>query len=136
MTDSTLSHEAFSKQALEKLMSSESGLSKFNNLLQHAKPEKKLLQISSYKSAEFVLKTENLKQKSSPQIDRLTLIYPPSFEFSMDYEVSGHFNVRYNTASNTLPILMKPFIVTYSGMIIPKGDHVELKNEKIRIKGI
>ena len=83
-----------------------------------------------------ILKTENLKRINALQIDRLTLVYPPSFEFSMDYQVSGHFNVRYNTASNILPILIKPFIVIYSGIIIPKGDHFELKNEKIRIKEI
>ena len=136
MKDSALSQDAFPKLILENLVSNESGLNRFNDLLQQAKLEKTLLQISSYKSAEFILKTENLKRISGPQIDRLTLIYPPSFEFSMDYQVSGHFNVKYNTASNTLPILVKPFIVTYSGIIIPKGDHFELKNEKIRIKGI
>ena len=136
MTDSTLSQEVFSKLVLENLMSNESGLNRFNDLLQQAKLEKKLLQISSYKSAEFILKAENLKRINALQIDRLTLVYPPSFEFSMDYQVSGHFNVRYNTASNILPILIKPFIVIYSGIIIPKGDHFELKNEKIRIKEI
>ena len=134
MKDSTLSQEEFSKKALENLMSNESGLNRFNNLLQHAKLEKELLQISSYKSAEFILKPENIKQLRPPQIDRLSLVYPPSFAFSMDYRISGHFNVTYNSASNPLPIQMEPFIVNYSGIFIPKDEGFEMKNEKIEMK--
>lgn len=134
MEDSKLSQEEFSTKVLENLMSNESGLNRFNNLLQHAKLEKELLQITSYKSAEFILKPENIKQLHLPQVDRLSLVYPPSFAFSIDYQISGHFNVTYNSASNPLPIQMEPFIVNYSGILIPMDESFEIKNEKIEMK--
>lgn len=129
----TLSQEELSRQVLENLMSNESWLTRFNNLLQLADLEKELLQISSYESAEFILKRENIKQVHNPKIDRLTLVYPPSFAFSVDYQISGHFNVKYNSANKSLPIQMKAFIVNYSGILIPHDDNFEIKNEKIKI---
>ena len=134
MTDSILSQEEFSKLVLGYLMSSESGLTRFNVILQLAGLEKELLQISSYENAEFILKEENIKQIHQPKIDRLTLVHPPSFAFSVDYQISGHFNVKYNAASNPLPIQMEPFIVNYSGILIPHDASFEIKNEKIVIK--
>lgn len=134
MIDLILSQEKLSRQVLENLMSSESGLARFNYLLQHAGLEKELLQISSYESTEFILKRKNIKQVRNPDIDRLTLVYPPSFAFSVDYQISGHFNVKYNSANKSLPIQMEAFIVNYSGILILHNDNFEIKNEKIKIR--
>ncbi len=91
MTDSNISQEEFAKQVLENLLKTESGLDRFNDLLQLANLEKDLLQISSYKSSEFILRRENIVQKNSPIIDRLTLVYPPSFAFSSDYQMKRFY---------------------------------------------
>ena len=114
-------------------MSSESGLTRFNYLLQLAGLEKELLQISNYESAEFILQQEKIEQINNPKIDRLTLVYPPSFAFSVNCRVKGYFNVKYNSANNSLPIQIKPFVVNYSGILIPHDDNFEIKNEKIKI---
>ncbi len=133
MTYSTLSQEELSKQVLDNLLSTESGLSRFNYLLQFTNLEKELLLISSYKSAEFILNREKIVQLHPPVIDRLTLVHPPSFAFLIDYQICGYFNVKYNSASNPLPIQMDPFTVNYSGILIPFDDNFEIKNEKIKI---
>lgn len=133
MVNSTKSQEEFSKQVLENLLNTESGLSRFNDLLQLANLEKELLQISSYESVQFILNRENIVLIHHPIIDRLTLVYPPSFAFSTDYQISGYFNIKYNSANKTLPIQMEPFNVQYSGIIIPHDDNFEIKNEKIKI---
>ena len=129
----TLTQETLSQQVLENIMSNESGLSRFNDLLQLANLEKELLQITSYESAQFNLNRENIKQVHPPKIDRLSLVHPPSFAFSVDYQISGYFNVKYNSANNSLPIQMEPFIVNYSGILIPYDNNFEIKNEKIAI---
>lgn len=133
MTDSTKSQEEFSKQVLNNLLNNESGYNRFSDLLQLANLEKELLQISSYESAELILQRENIKQVGSSQIDRLSLVYPPSFAFSVDFQIKGYFHVKYNSARNPLPIQMEPFIVNYSGIIIPHDENFEIKNEKIEI---
>lgn len=133
MNDSTLLQEEHAQQVLKSLMSSESGLNRFNVLLKHAGLEKELLHISSYESAEFILKEETIKQVLHPKIDRLTLVYPPSFAFSTDYQISGHFNVKYNAANKSLPIQMESFTINYSGILIAHSDNYEFKNEKIAI---
>ena len=129
----TLTQETLSQQVLENIMSNESGLSRFNDLLQLANLEKELLQITSYESAQFNLNRENIKQVLPPKIDRLSLVHPPSFAFSVDYQISGYFHIKYNSASKPLPIQMEPFIVNYSGILIPYDNNFEIKNEKIAI---
>ena len=129
----TLTQETLSQQVLENIMSNESGLSRFNDLLQLANLEKELLQITSYESAQFNLNRENINQVHPPKIDRLSLVHPPSFAFSVDYQISGYFNVKYNSANNSLPIQMEPFNVNYSGILIPYDNNFEIKNEKIAI---
>lgn len=134
MTDSSLSPEEFSKQVLKNLMDTKSGINRFNDLLQLAGLEKDLLQISSYENAEFILNKKQIKPLNNPKIDRLSLVYPPSFAFSMDYHISGHFNVKYNSARSPLPVQVKKLIVNYSGILIPHSVNFEMKNEKIKIK--
>lgn len=136
MKDSNISQEEFAKQVQENLLKTDLGLTRFNNLLQLANLEKELLQISSYKSSEFILKRENVVQINPPTIDRLTLVYPPSFAFSSDYQISGYFQIKYNSASKPLPIQIEPFIVNYSGILIPHGNSFEIKSEKIEILNV
>lgn len=133
MKESKISQEEFAKQVVDNLLKTELGLTRFNELLQMASLEKELLQISSYESSTFILNRENIVQTDSPKIDRLTLVYPPSFAFSADYQISGYFQVKYNSAGNSLPIQMEPFIVNYSGILIPNGEHFEIKSEKVKI---
>jgi hypothetical protein len=131
MTESEKLQEIFIKQVVENLLKTESGLSRFIELLQLANLEKDLLQISSYESSTFILNKDNIFQTEPPKIDRLTLVYPPSFAFSANYQISGYFKVKYTSAGNSLPIQMKPFIVNYSGILIPNGEHFEIKSEKV-----
>lgn len=133
MADLNLSLEEFSKKELENLMSSKLGLKRFVDLLQISQLEKKLLQISSNESAEFILNTDQFLTLRSPKIDRLVLVYPPAFAFSMEYQLSGYFKVKYNSTSNPLPIQVEPFKVKYSGILIPNDDEFDIKNEKITI---
>ena len=128
-----MSQEEFAKQVVDNLLKTELGLTRFNELLQMASLEKELLQISSYESSIFVLNKENIVQTDSPKIDRLTLVYPPSFAFSADYQISGYFKVKYTSAGKSLPIQMEPFIVNYSGILIPNGEHFEIRSEKVKI---
>ena len=51
----------------------------------------------------------------------------------MEYQVSGYFKVKYNSTRIPLPIQVEPFNVNYSGILIPKDDEFEIKNEKISI---
>lgn len=134
MTESSLSPEEFSKQVLKNLIGTKFGIKRFSDLLQLACLEKNLLQISNYESAEFFLHREQIKPLHNPKIDRLSLVYPPSYEFSIDYQICGHFKVKYNSASSPLPVQVKQFIVNYSGILIPHDDNFEIKNEKIKIK--
>jgi hypothetical protein len=129
----TSTHDTLSEQSLNRLINSDSGISRLNYLLQTAGLEKELLNISSYESALFILDKNKINQLDQPGIDRLTLVYPPSFSFSVKYEISGYFNVKYNSAGNPLPIQVDPFVIEYSGIVILQEDHLELKNERIRM---
>lgn len=133
MTDLNLSLEEFSEQVLKNLMNSELGLKRFSDILQLGQLEKELLQISSYEHAEFILKTESIHPLNNPKIDRLVLVFPPSFAFSMEYQISGYFKVKFNSTPKPLPIQVEPFHVNYSGILIPKTEKFEIKNEKIAI---
>jgi hypothetical protein len=129
----SLSPEEFAKHVLDNLLNTDSGLARFNHLLKLAGLEKDLLQISSYESAEFIVKSENIEQMDQPKIDRLTLVYPISYAFSVDYRISGFFSVKYKQATNPLPTQVEPFTINYSGILIPNEMEFNLKNEKIAL---
>jgi len=133
MADLNLSLEAFSEKALKNLMSSKLGLKRLNDLLQLGQLEKKLLQISSYESAEFILKTDCILPVHNLKTDRLSLVYPPAFAFSMQSQVSGYFKVKYHSMNNPLPIQVEPFNINYSGILIPNDGEFEIKNDKVAI---
>lgn len=134
MTDLILLQEENSKKVVEDLLVSETGQSRFKKLLQNAKLEKELLQISSYENAEFILNQNSIKQNDQVQVDRLVLVYPPTFAFSVVCQINGHFNVKYNSVNNVIPVQVKPFNVNYTGILIQHKSSFEIKNERIILK--
>lgn len=134
MKDLILLQEENIKKVLKHLLDSKSGQERLIKLLQDAKLEKEVLQISSYKSAEFILNHSGIKQNNPVKVDRLTLIYPPTFAFAVDCQINGHFNVKYNSVNNVLPVQVKPFIVNYTGILVQHKTSFEIKNERIILK--
>ncbi len=106
---------------------------RLKNLIKAAELEKDLLNIASYEYATFCTNGKSIKQLNNIKLDRLTLVYPPSFVFSVKLQVSGYFNVKYKSAKSSLPVQIDPFTVGYSGIAIQHENELEVKNESIKI---
>ena len=119
---------------VKRIMDKDSGLTLLNNLIRVSSLEKSLLNIVSYQEATFVIDSNNTKQLTSPQFERLTLVYPPSFAFSLKIQISGYFNIKYKSASVSLPNRIEPFIAKYSGIVIQKETGYEFRNESLIVQ--
>jgi len=93
--------------------------------------EKDLLNIASYENAEFCPNNNSVHQLNGIELDRLSLVHPPSFVFSVKLQLSGHFKVKYKSAKTSLPVQIEPFVVIYSGIAIQNEKELEIKSESI-----
>lgn len=99
------------------------------NFIQFNELEKDILNIASYEKAEFCPNDNSIKQLNGIKLDRLSMVHPPAFAFSVKLQLSGHFKVKYKSAITSLPVQIEPFVVTYSGIAIQNDKALEIKNE-------
>jgi hypothetical protein len=125
--------ENISKLILARAKDKETGYAWLKHLIQSAHPEKELLPVSSYEFADFQPKDDDIQMVTQPKFERLSLVYPPSWEFSVIYSVSGVFNVKYKLANIPLPFKKEPFLINYTGIIVQHENVFEFKNESVKI---
>ncbi|OQX78427.1 MAG: hypothetical protein B6D61_05520 [Bacteroidetes bacterium 4484_249] len=119
---------------IKRIMDKDLGLTHLNNLIRVSKLERSLLNIVSYEEATFIIDSNNTKQLSSPKFERLTLVYPPSFAFTLQIQISGYFNIKYKSASVSLPNRIEPFIANFSGIVIQNETGYEFRNESLIVQ--
>jgi len=125
--------DKINEQINQWILELENGSDRLKNLIQEAKLEKDLLNIASYENATFCTNGNSIKKLNNIKIDRLTLVYPPSFVFSVKFLISGYFNVKYKSAKSSLPVQIDPFTIGYKGIAIQHENDLEIKNESIKI---
>jgi hypothetical protein len=106
---------------------------RLKNLIEIAHIEKQLISISTFEEIFFVPDIENIRIISPPTIDRLTLVHPPSFSYSVEIQVSGFYRIKYKQTNVALPIKVEPFIIQYTGILVEKSENFEFRNEAIRL---
>lgn len=132
MNISEIKVEAINEQIIKIISDKQSGFARLNILLRKAGIEKRLLNISTYEKASFFPDTRKIKQLNQLRLDRLSLVYPPSFDFSLRFEISGHFIIKYKSADVNLPKSIDPFIIDYTGIVVIRDNGYEIKNESVQ----
>jgi len=87
----------------------------------------------SCESIAFRIDPEHVEPLKSPKIDRLSLVYPESYEFDWQLSVSGYFLVKYKSFSQPLPQHTEPFVISYSGIIVLDKSDFKFKNEWVQL---
>lgn len=92
-----------------------------------------LFTVAHFKSAEFCLSADGIKAVNPPTIDRLSMVYPVSFEIEWDLWVSGYFKVQYAAIPNPLPHRVNPFKIRYNCIITPTERDAVVRNERVAL---
>ncbi len=92
-----------------------------------------LLKIASYEFVIFHINPANVILPEKFTVDRLTLVYPSSYSFSIDVSVAGFYKVKYKTSKHTLPQTIEPFRINYSGIIVLEENKQLFKNENVML---
>jgi len=117
----------------ERINDLENGSQRLKALLATAEIEKDLLNIATYENISFCTNGNSVKQVGNIEFDRLSMVHPPSFVFSVKLQIAGYFNVKYKSAKTSLPMHIEPFDVNYSGIAIQHENELEIKNESIKV---
>lgn len=92
-----------------------------------------LLNVGSDQQSKFSLSLPLQDLSTRPKIERLTLVYPQSFAFEWRIKISGYFNLSYSSLTKTIPHPVEPFMLIYSGIIVPNAESANFKNEKVEL---
>jgi len=116
-----------------RIMDDKTGFRLLKILLHQSKPDKELLTLSKCESAEFVPDEKKIIPQGSLHFERLVMMNPPSFEFSLILSLTGYFNVKYTAIKDPLPMRVDPFRVKYSGILIDRDGQPEITNESLKV---
>jgi len=117
----------------DRVLNRQQGCKFLEQLINAARLDKALLKVSSCESIIFRINPELVHQQKPLTFDRLTLVYPESFEFYWQLTVSGYFLVKYKSLPQPLPQQLEPFSVGYSGIIILDSNSFRFKNERVQL---
>lgn len=92
-----------------------------------------LLAVTRFKKAVFILSPGEIQSIHPPKIERLSMVFPVSFEFEWDILVKGYYQVRYRNLPNPLPQQIDPFRVRYTSVVTPSESGLSIKNERITL---
>jgi len=117
----------------ERILNKQQRYKFLERLINAARVDTDLLKVSSCESIVFRIDPEHVEPLKSPKIDRLTLVFPESWEFDWQLSVTGYFLVKYKSLSQPLPKHIEPFIISYSGIIILDKSDIKFKNEWVQL---
>lgn len=125
--------QKYSDLIRSRILDDAGGYKLLTGILQCSKLEKDLLTTSKYDRVEFVPDTKRISALPDVHFEKLAMINPPSFEFSMMMSISGFFRVWYGSLQNPLPIRTEPFRVRYSGILIDHDQRCEIISETVKV---
>jgi hypothetical protein len=125
--------EKYSEFIINRIFNEKSGCEHLKNLIRQAQIHKDLLTVSKCENADFVIYENKILLVTQPHFERLAMIEPPSFEFSMILNVSGYFHVKYASLQNKLPSRIEPFNIRFSGILCERCENPEIFAEAIRV---
>jgi len=106
---------------------------KLVDLIKDAHLENKLLNISSFEQISFNVYHDQIDFSIAPIIERLSMLFPPSFECVFPILLSGYYMVKYPTSSVALPMQLSGFLIEYVVILIQDENTYHFKNEHIRL---
>lgn len=128
-----LPSEKVVKLIKSRIFNPENNYKKLVGLIENSHLEKNLLNISAFKKISFQINRDQINDLSSPTFERLSLVYPPSFECVFPIRLSGSFLVKYPTSTVVFPMQLPAFWIEYIVIIVENKDTYFFKNEHIRL---
>ncbi len=116
-----------------RIIDPENNYVKLVGLIENAHIENKLLNISSFEQISFNLYQDQIDFSITPNIERLSMVHPPSFECIFPILLSGYYLVKYPTSSMALPMQLSAFLIEYVVILIQDKDTYHFKNEHVRL---
>ena len=124
--------EKFSKALHERIFREMDGRNFLEVLIDSARLFESQLKITAFESITFTIDRDLVKPLKPPELQRLVMVFPESFEFQWLLSVSGYFMVTYKRFGSALPHRMEGLPVIYSGILIPRKDELVFKSECVR----
>jgi len=115
------------------LINTESDFGKLRFLVHYFKLEKELFNLVKYESVSFIPINDQVKLIGNPTFERISMVYPFSYSFEAEFNISGYFMVKRSANSDALPVYTEPFRITYSGILLPVEDTFVIKNENLEL---
>jgi hypothetical protein len=117
----------------ERILNVDHGPKLLEKLISAARLDQQLLTRPTLTQTVFCLDPKRIAIVESPQPDRLTLVYPESFAFEWKLRVKGYFLVKHKFINQSLPHPVDPFLIRYSGIVVPSEKSLQFKNERIEL---
>ncbi|MBN2175401.1 MAG: hypothetical protein JW731_14815 [Bacteroidales bacterium] len=118
---------------IQPLTSEESGYQKLTHLINRTCFSNNIFRLNNLERIDFVPKKGFVKPVGNLKLERLTLVHPPSFEFTQQIELNGYFQIKYKSSTLGIPRKVEPFIANYTGVIILKENGFSIKNESVEL---
>jgi hypothetical protein len=100
-------------------------------LLLMAEPAQKILKLKSYEELTFHPNKNGVQPVEETQIERLSMVQPPSFECSIRLKLFGYFKIKYKSSGFPLPVPVESFEAVYKGILTQNGGDYSIKNETV-----
>jgi hypothetical protein len=102
-------------------------------LIENAHLEEALLNISTFEKISFFIYKDQIDVSLTPSVERLSLVFPPSFECIYPIRLTGHYLVKYPSSSVALPVQLPAFKIDYNVIIVLDQDSYRFKQEHVRL---
>ena len=124
--------EKFTKALHERIFREVDGRNFLEVLIDSARLHESRLKLTAFETITFTIDRDLVKPLKPPEIQRLVMVFPESFEFQWLLSVSGYFKVTYKRFGSALPHRLEALPVIYSGILIPGRDRLVFRGECVR----
>ncbi len=125
--------EKLVKLVKSRIIDPKNNYEKLIELIENAHLENTLLNISTFEEVSFHVNHDQVEISLTPSVERLSLVYPPSFECTFSIQLAGHFLVKYPSSNAALPMQLSAFLIEYIVIVVLDQDSYHLKHEHIRL---
>jgi len=116
---------------LNRTLKEEDSYQVLQHLINMTASTQEILRVKSYESLTFHLKKNGVKPQGNVQVDRLSLVHPPTFECSLHLKINGYFKIKYKTTPVSLPMPVEPFEAIYRGIFVQSEQGFLVRNEQV-----
>lgn len=92
-----------------------------------------LLNISTFEKISFHINKQHLEILPEISIDKLSLVYPESFDVRIPIRLSGYYLIKYPNSQYEIPKQIPLFRIEYCCIMVSDNNNYLFKNEHIRL---